>query len=352
MTPRSIAVLFIITLVAIAGAIGGVANRVNYQSSNLTGERVFPKLLENANSVSEMTVLQAGKNMTFRKQDGGWVLSESDGYPVDGRAVTKLIYGVSDLEYLERKTAREDRFEKLFLEDPTKADAKSHRVTLKDGAGKVLADVITGRSNSFLPQSTTGGAYIRLPGDKQTWLAKGLIDIGAEPRDWLQRDIVDFPPEQVLRVVTRLPGGETNAAVPDISAAAKPGDFVFESIPSGRKLKSRFAPRDQAALLGGFVLNDVRKASAVMLDPKDAYVSEFDVKGGIHATMWIWRKDGTDWMKLGIDYTGADANSAEAKKVAEIKRRTDGWAYIIPAYQADVISKTMEFMTEPDKPAS
>ncbi len=351
MTPKSITLLFLLTVATVAAAIGGVATRVNYQESNLAGERVFPGLLESANAITEMLVLQAGKTMTFQKLDNKWGLAESGGYPVDGRAVTKLIYGVSDLEYLERKTAHEDRFGKLYLGDPSKPDAKSHRVTLKDSSGKVLADVITGRSNSFLPQTTTGGAYIRLPDQKQAWLAKGLIDIGAEPRDWLMRDIIDYKPEEVLKVVTRHPGGEIQISVPD--TAGKAGDFKFENMPAGRKLKSRFAPRDLAALLGGFVLNDVRKASTVELDPKDAYVANFDVKDDVHVVMHIWRKDGTDWMKVEAAYTGSDPNSAAAKKVAEIKARTEGWAYIIPAYQADIISKTLEYLTEPDtKPAS
>jgi hypothetical protein len=349
MTPRTVSILLLTAIVSVAAAAYGVSTRVDFQSTDFKGERLFPGLLENAAKVAEVTLLQNGDTMTFVRDGDTWVLKESGGYPVHANLVNKVIFGLSNMELLDPRTSNPERFDRLNLGDPTKKGTESQHVTLRSTDGAVMADLIIGNANFFLPETTAGGMYVRRPGEVQAWLVRGLVDIGVERRDWLQRDIVDIQPERIARAEVTQPDGETLIVVPMKGVT---GDFAFENMPDGVKLKSEFAPRNIAAVLNGFVLNDVRRAEDVKLDPKDAYVTEFFSTDAIHVTTRMWRQDKTYYMTVAAEYVGGDANSDAAKQAQTIAQRTQGWAYIIPEYQFEQVAKKMADVTEKPKPDS
>ncbi len=161
MTPRTVSILLLAAIVSVAAAAYGVSTRVDYQSTNFKGERLFPGLLENAGDVSVMTLQQRGETSTFVRDGESWSLKESGGYPVHANLVNKVIFGLSNMELLEPKTKNPDRFKDLNLGDPTQKDTSGHHVTLKNADGNVLAELIIGSANFFLPETTTGGMYVR-----------------------------------------------------------------------------------------------------------------------------------------------------------------------------------------------
>lgn len=349
MTPRTVAVLILLAIVSVGAAVYSGANRVSFQESRFEGQRLFPTLLASAGEVSEIAVTQAGKVMTFVKKDGQWTLGESDNYPVHANLTSKVIFSLANMELLEKKTALPARLEKLQLRDPAQKESSGQLVVLKDAGGNVLADLIVGRANNFLPTTTAGGMYVRRPGEDQAWLVRGLVDIGVEPRDWLQRDIIDIKPERIARVEVTQPDGAQ--LIVETGKDAK-GEFVFANMPDGMVLKSEYAPRNIAALLGGFVLNNVRRSENVTLDPAAAYVSHFTSTDGISVVLRIWRKDESQYMTVEAAYTGSDPASDAAKQVDAITARTKGWTYMIPEYQYEQIAKKMSDMVEKPKPAS
>ena len=163
------------------------------------------------------------------------------------------------------------------------------------------------------------------------------------------RDIVDIKPERIVRAEVTQPDGEKLTVIPKEGVT---GGFAFENMPEGMKLKSEFAPRNIAAVLNGFVLNDVRPAGDVALAPEEAYVTEFFSADAIHVTTRMWQKDKTHYMTVAAKYIGDDANSDAAKQARAIATRTQGWAYIIPDYQYEQVAKKMADVTEKLKPDS
>lgn len=349
MTPKTVAILGVCAVVSVAAATYGVSQRVGFETTEFEGQRVFPDLVDQASGVTEMVVTQSGQVKTFQLRDGQWTLAESDNYPVHNNAVTKVMFGLSNMQYLDAKTASPERHRALQLEDPETKEDNSQLVALKAEGGDILAELLVGRANYFLPETTTGGMYVRKPGDNQTWLVRGLVDIGAEPRDWLQRTIVDIPVENVIRAEARHPDGEIQIVRPNADVT---GGFEFENLPEGTKLKSAFAPRNIAALLNSFVLNNVRKAENVELNPDDAYVGVFETKDDKRIELRMWQQDGTQYLIVDAAYAGSDAQSDAAKQVADITQRTDGWVYIVPEYQFEQLSKKFDVVTEPaDSPS-
>lgn len=348
MTPRTVAILFVLALVSVGIAVAGTASRTGFQQTNYEGNQLFPGLFEKASEVTSVTVVQHGVRFDFDRKDGQWTMRQGDGYPVHGNVVSKVIFGLTNMELLEAKTAVPSRHAALNLTDPADANSDSQRVTLtgKDG---VIADLIVGRANYFLPETTTGGMYVRRPGEDQTWLVKGLVDIGVEPRDWLVRDIIDIPADNVIHVDVRQPDG--GQLVVERREGVS-GDFAFANLPENMKLKSEYAPRNIAAIVGSFVLNNVRKDESVSLDPAQAYEAVYTSQGGIKATLRFWRKDGTYYLRVNAEYVGDDPASDAAKQVASINERTGGWTYIIPEYQFQQVSKTWADVAEKVEPAS
>jgi hypothetical protein len=340
MTPRTLAILLVCAIVSSAAAAFAIAQRVSFQDTDFQGQRVFPELLETAKDVTTMTVTQSGTVMTFEKKDVGWTLKQSGSYRVHDNLVSKVIFGLANMEWLEAKTANPSRFKELQLGDPSETTSKSQQVRLADANGDVIADLIVGRANYFLPETTTGGMYVRRPGEDQTWLARGLVDIGVEPRDWLVREIIDIKPEQIARVDVVFPDGTRQSVVPAPDAT---GGFAFENMPDGFKLKSPYAPRNVAAVLGGFVLNNVTPSADIDLDPAQAYVATFKTTGGMLVVTRMWEKDGQHYMQVEAE---AAPPSAAATQAAEINARTDGWTYIVPDYQYEQVSKKLRDVIE------
>lgn len=349
MTLRTVTILLVMAIVSVAAAIYGVSSRVSYQSASYQGQRVFPTLLDNAGSVKEMVVTQNGATLTFVREADHWALRDSGNYPVHTNLVTKVVFSMSNMEFLEPKTDKPARYDSLDLGDPSKKGTKSHRVILKDDTGKVMADLIIGRANGFLPETTTGGMYVRRPGETQTWLVRGLTDIGNEPRSWLVREIVDIKPERIRHVDVTQPDGEKLIVVPMPGVT---GEFAFSNMPEGAVLKSEYAPRNVAALLSSFVLNDVRRSDDVTLDPAEAYVADYLTTDGIKVVLRVWHREKQQYMTVEAAYTGDQPDSDAAKEAKAIAERTRGWTYIIPDYQYEQLAKKMSEITEKPKPAS
>lgn len=344
MTHRTVLILLVLAILGVGAAVYGISSRTNVQTTDFNGERLFPGLLEEARTVTEVEVIQSGTALTFDRKDNQWVLRESGGYPVHTNLVTKVILSISSMELLEAKTAMERRLPTLNLGDPSDPKSNSQRVILKNDQGDVLADIVVGSANYFLPETTTGGMYVRRPGEMQSYLVRGLVDIGEEPRNWLVRDIVDIQADQVARAEVTQPDGEKLIVVPEEGVT---GGFSFANMPEGRKLKSQFAPRNIAALVSGFVLNDVRRSAETPLDDDEAYVANFLIKTGMTIDMRIWRVADKQYLRISADAGTAAPDSDAAKLAAEINARAEGWTYIIPEYQYEQISKKMADVTEP-----
>lgn len=256
MTYRTVLILLVVAVFSVGAAIYGIGSRTNVQTTDFNGERLFPDLLEQAKTVTEVHVTQAGETMIFELKDDQWTLRNSGNYPVHANLVNKVILSIARMELLEAKTALERRHAILDLGDPMKPGTNSQYVILKNAAGDVLSDIVVGNANFFLPETTTGGMYVRRLDEAQTYLVRGLVDIGQLPRNWLMRDIVDIPTEDVARVDVTHPDGEKLYVIPNEAVS---GGYEFANLPDGMKLTSAFAPRNIAALVNGFVLNDVRR---------------------------------------------------------------------------------------------
>ena len=247
MGPKTIVILAALTLCAMIAA--GIALVLESESSRdaRIGSLVFPDLLDRVNDVATLRVVSRRGDLTLERGADGWRLRESDGFKVMSIKARGSVLDLASLRFYELKTSRPDKYHKLLLRDIDNANSESKRVTLKDAAGAVLADLIIGLGKSSLPGTDAGGMFIRLPGDKRTWLAQGGLNFGELPSGWLEREIFNISGERIKRVEIIRPDGDTL-----VITKRSPMTLVYSlnAMPPGTKVKYDEEPGLIASSMG------------------------------------------------------------------------------------------------------
>jgi hypothetical protein len=104
------------------------------------------------------------------------------------------------MRLIEPKTRQPERFSRLEVEDVDAEDARSRSVRLEDADGEVLAEAIFGKQRNRLTGVQQSGTYLRMPGDEQSWLASGGLEIASEVTAWLDSSIMDVASEEIRRI--------------------------------------------------------------------------------------------------------------------------------------------------------
>ncbi|HEY7083677.1 MAG TPA: DUF4340 domain-containing protein [Hyphomicrobiaceae bacterium] len=331
MRPRAFAALAVITLVAVAIAIATYASQNRWSQAKVTGAALLPGLAAQASRISRVELQQGDKTLALAKSDAGWTLADRGGYPVKPGAVRALLVKLAEAELVEGKTRNKDRFALLELEDPVGKDSKSRLLRLKDDQGAVIAETIVGKKRWDAFGGSKSGTYVRKPGDPQTWLSNGDLDVSLNVRDWVQAGVLDVPSTKIAKLTVEIPGEEPLVIARDGTDTAK---HTLLGLPDGKKLKEGAGIDAIVRAVGNIELDDVRKAAAAP-PANDVSVAKIEADGGLAITVRL-RKEGDDtWVSL--EAAGAEA---DAKKSADdIVKRTQGWEYKVPAYKAQAILK-------------
>lgn len=331
------------------------------------GARFFPALDAGAvNAVDRIRVTAEGRSFTLERKAGKWVAREKGGYPAAFSRVKEALVSLSQLKQFERKTSDPARYDKLDLEDPAKKGAASKRLTAFTG-GRTVADVIVGKSNSKEILFGRSLVYVRLPGDKQSWLAAGDPKLAAEIGDWLDRAVLDVKTGRIREVVQTAAG--TDGDLPDrvIVGKEKAGDadFALRNMPEGREIKGERFLRYIGESLDTLTLEDVRPAGEIDFAGKAAGSAVFRTFDGLVVTVRLARTGKPDeedkyWMTFaaGVDEAallkdkpeeGSDLKAADAvrKEAAAIDARTAGWAYKVSSTVTRFLRYTMADILKP-----
>ena len=348
-----------ITAALIAGAIALRPDADTAAPS--AGARFFPALDARAvNAVDRIRVTAGGKSFTLERKAGKWVAREKGGYPATFSKVKEALVSLSQLKQFERKTSDPARYDKLDLEDPAKKGAASKRLTAFTG-DKTVADVIVGKSNSKEILFGRSLVYVRLPKDKQSWLAVGDPKLAAEIGDWLDRSVFDVKTARIREIV------QTAAGTAEVIVGKdKPADaeFTLRNKPEGREIKGERFLRYIGESLDNLTLEDVKSAGKVDFAGKAAGSAVFRTFDGLVVTAALARGDTEDeddhWLtfKAGVDEAallkekpkkGSDLKAADAvrKEAAAIDARTAGWAYKVSSTVTRFLRYTMADILKP-----
>lgn len=343
MSPKTIIVLAVLAICTTVAAGFGVSFDSGARRDPRIGEPVFPGLFDQANDVASITLKSNFSTLTLDRSTAGWTLRESDSYPVQTVKANGAVLDLASLRFHEPKTGKPEKYAKLNLLDFDAPDSGSSYVVVRGKANAVLAELIVGNSKFNLPGTKTGGVYLRLPGDPQTWLAQGIVNLSGLPSNWLERPIFSIAGDRIKRVEARSP---TTKPVVITNQNAKSLAFSLQDIPAGFKLRYKDEPGLIATNLEGLVLEDVRKAGAIRFTPAETNQTTFETLDGLQVIIETTKSDAGAWTRFTFQTMPAATPSvtAEAKELTD---RTKGWIYRIAEFRAARFTKTMAELIEP-----
>ncbi len=335
---NTLALAAVISLIA-AGVVHSSYNSFNEET--VSGKRLFPSLESQGNSTEQIAIQKGEEKLTLKKVDDGkvWSIVERAGYPVDGQKVRELVLKLGQAELIEPKTANESLYSQLDLGDPAAKDADAKMVRLSDAKNKTLAEVVVGKERRAAFGQGKSGTYVRVPGDKQTWLAKLELNASTEIVDWVKPAFFVVENDKIASLAVK----EGDKSIYTLGLVdKKKNDFKLIDIPDGKKQNEKLRISDLVTGIRTLEMIDVRKAGAA--DAKPDMTAELTTKDGAKYRIGMKREDKKRWMTVNVLANGKDV--AAAKKLAEA---TKGWAFEIADWRADQTFKKIDDVFEAAK---
>ncbi len=361
-----------LTLLAIA-AILVAASFLRFGNEEQTddqamGDKLFADLPVNA--VTKVTIADAKNQTTLIKGKTVWQVEERSGYPADFNELGNLVLKISQLKIGRSFSGSEESLHRLSLAPPSAddPDGKSKRITLADTSGKVLADLIVGKSRES--DGGGGGQYLKLAESDDVFLVDGSFRfLKTEPAQWLKNEIVDIDAEKI-RSVACYKGNDPNA-VYTLSRPKKGESAALSPIPSNRKADSAKIEQVFDAI-GPLNLSDVTPADQApegdpegfrliyrLYDGREITIRP-DSDGKEHYTVRMAvreipkeemeepsgeeSKEDAEKKEPASD---ADEGQTEEKSAAELSEALTPWVFSIQKWQFDSLMTQVESLLEP-----
>ncbi len=349
MKTRNILILGVATLVLVLAAAVTIIGRQSVRDEEAQ-PRMFPDLAAAVQDVNAIELKSAEDELIIARREGKWVVAEKSGYPADLSSVRKTLLAFTGMKKLEAKTANPELFERLDLRDISQEGSRATLVTLMAKDGSELASLLVGKTKPAGGREAQ--AYIRAPGDVQSWLVSGSPETGMNANDWLDKALVEFGRDRVKSVTIVHADGEAVTISRDSPADS---DFVLQKQPKGSKLASEMALDTLVSTFGYISFDDVKPAADV--DWSKAVKTTFRTFDGLVLNVDIVG----DWCRFGPVYdaevpeqipAGTSVPGAPedvAAEVRELEGRLQGWAYKLPDYKIkDMTRRMADFLEKPD----
>lgn len=170
-------------------------------SDNLPDESLFPDLtdVEMLNGIERVELSRDGRvGLTvFRDETGLWRLRQKGGYPADHQAISKLLDSVATAVKIERKTDNPAYYGRLGVSDK---EPDGGFLLALSGAAKQWQLIV-----GLPAQDNKSGQYVRVKGEKDSWLINQRLAIPSHYINWLNRRVVHVEPDDVNRLTLKNP---------------------------------------------------------------------------------------------------------------------------------------------------
>jgi Domain of unknown function (DUF4340) len=358
MTPRTLVILVVLGIVAIAGGwYFGIDTLPTEQRSADAGKLMFPDLAPRLQQATRIEIVHQGKTMVIEKRNVGgqvrWGLADRGGYPVQETKLRSMLTALTELRLVDQRTSDPTQFSTLGVEDPNAAGSNSNLLRVLDAAGKPILALIVGHRRVLTAGNVPEEVYVRRPNDNQSWLAEGSLDVDADPQLWLDRDIMNIDHSRIAKVVVTR------------------GDQTLEFTRADNKL-ALAAPEDHPKL-DDYKLEDVSRALELLtfddVHPNAALPAEqvgksmFTTSDGLTVTAVVYRAPPTPTAGLDavatpdadrdvlarFSVTGSDKAKAEADR---LQTRLAGWTYQLGGWKQKSLVPSLQDLqaAAPEKP--
>ena len=339
------------------GVIAYYYNSITSQQSVDANSLLIPGLANNLNGVSKFTVTEVGNAVLSQvsKSENGWVVDSRDSYKANIAAVRHMLTNLAEAKLTEAKTSNPDNYAKLGVEDVSNEKAQGVLFSLEGLGGS--NDIIFGKDGT----SGKNTQYVRRTNEKQSWLINKKLNIKRDVTDWLQKDILDLPPERIKSVQIQHPDG-------DVVNIANDGEEEYEytldaTVPEGKELFESEVYQ-VANALSSLQLRDVTSFSKLNTESISPVVTIFKTFDGLTITTKSYALGDENYFTIEVEFsadeidhsvvngekqtesTSDSAIKSDPKAAEELaansKARLDQWAYLLPTITKDALTKKLE----------
>lgn len=339
MKPRTGLALLVVGLIVLAaGWYFGPAQLPGAAQSIFAGKLMFPGLAEHLQAATEIQIMQQGKTTAIDKRGTEWGLADRGGYPVAAEKLREMLTALTELRLVDPRTSNPSEFARLGLENPEEKDATSKLLRVLDASGKPIAELIVGHRRVLTEGNVPDEVFVRRPGETQTWLAQGNLNVDVDPTLWLNRNIVNIDHSQLAHLTVQRNGTT-------LAFDVKDGTLVLTE------------PKDHPAL-DQYKLDDLARGLE-LLTCDDVETGPAPSRGEIGQSVFTTTDGMTVTVQLfhgGKDLLARFAVAGQAKAKAEadkLNARVSGWTYIIGSWkEASLVPSLADLQAAPTtKPA-
>ena len=339
---RNIVILAIVAAALVAAAKFTSGNR-RARTPDIAGTPVLPGL--DLAGVAAVEISESGSALRIEQSGDAWTVTNAFGYPADFARLRQAMIELADLKVGHVQHGMEI--------DP----ASSIKVSLFGADGAELASLLLGGTRDSGRQQETpygmmgGGAdgrYVAPAGSSQTFLVKENLDgFVADPRAWLDSELLSLQSSDVARIELVAPGGAKT------SFDRSSGRLAMEGLAEGEEFDSSKSYGLESALaylrLAGIADPALDDAATGLADGA-ASVFAATTKDGTTYTARIGAAspDGDRYARFAID---CGTNSVPAE-VAAKQSLFAKYTYLIPSYNAQNMTRVRaDFIKAPPAPA-
>ncbi|MFN9757908.1 MAG: DUF4340 domain-containing protein [Planctomycetota bacterium] len=235
------------------------------------GELFFPQFTDPTAAVDlEVTQFlegsaEARKFAVRRDAEGRWTIPSHGNYPADakdrmGKAAALLI-GLKKEQCVGERKEDEVAYGVVDpLDGGTDTKGRGTRVTMKDSAGNVLADLVIGKEVEKKLQVR----YLRAPGKKRVYAAKLDGEVSTKFADWIETDLLKAQSWDIAKVtMDNYSVDETSGTIKkgDVYVASKDdaGKWAFDGLDAAKEEPNEDKLREVGDTLGQIKIVGVRK---------------------------------------------------------------------------------------------
>ena len=222
------------------------------------------------NQVAEMDIVTDSGTNRLAKKNGKWVVASLFDYPANFNQVAERLRSLSDL-----KPGQVVRGGTEHLAEVGLAPDKATQIRMKDSSGKILASLALGS----MRLSQAGRSYGSFPQGQYFRVGEGPVVLSRDPlpafamsnEDWIQRDLLTVPPEEIVEV--SITSTQNAFAIRQPS----PGNFQVDGLGTNEQVDAEQAGRPMRVFQPGLVYSvadPVKSEKELGLDSPDTFVAK------------------------------------------------------------------------------
>lgn len=311
-------------------------------------------LKEQLYDIKRIEISHKNQNVTLHQDGNLWVIKQKKNYPANIEMIRKIVVSLSSSALIEKKTKLKNHYFKLGLDDPSAI----RMILFADSNEKHIADIYIGNYTD-----TLDGTYIRRAEESQTWLTSGDLTIESKPSRWLDREFLSIERSRIRNFVIVHPQGETVKITRNTKFQT---DYILENNPSGKKIVSQYNVNTLPSVLENLQLKNVIPSEDFIFKKDKTIVATLQTFDGLEIVARLTEKNSEKWAEFAVNFKKELVESVEKQEnssdesdelsipqntviqmeTAHMTSMLSGWVFALPDYKYDLLSTTMNDLTE------